>query len=74
LSLAILADYLENDEEALRLYQPFKFAVIAALPQESNWVLTEADLDAELAGCAVRPWLLRRTDGRKDAGFKGKEE
>jgi hypothetical protein len=48
LSLAILADYLENDEEALRLYQPFKFAVIAALPQESYWVLTEADLDAEL--------------------------
>ncbi|HEY2466684.1 MAG TPA: hypothetical protein VGI45_02430 [Terracidiphilus sp.] len=38
----------ENDEEALRLYQPFKFAVIAALPQESNCVLTEADLDAEL--------------------------
>src|SRR5258708_3939650 len=49
LSLAILADYLDNDEEALRFYQGFKFAVVGRLPQDQSWVLTEADIERALA-------------------------
>jgi hypothetical protein len=49
LSLAILAEYLENDEEALRFYQGFKFAVVGRLPQDQSWVLTEEDIERALA-------------------------
>jgi hypothetical protein len=41
LSLAILADFLGDDERALRLHQRFKFAVIGALEQRKPWVLTD---------------------------------
>ena len=49
LALAILADYLGDDEEALELYQAFKAAVIARLP-EARWVLNERDIAQALAG------------------------
>ena len=39
LALAILADLLEDDEKAQRLYQPFKWKVIARLPQNAGWTL-----------------------------------
>ena len=48
LSLALLADALGDDERALRLYQPFKFAVTARLPQDKAWFASE-DLIAILA-------------------------
>ena len=35
LALAILADHLGDDEQALNLYQRFKWAVIAELPKVS---------------------------------------
>jgi hypothetical protein len=55
LSLALLADYFENDSEAMEYYQDFKFAVIGSLPNEKNWVLTEKEIDA-----AVRAIRLKR--------------
>src|SRR5262245_29763304 len=39
LALALLADYFGDDQEALALYQSFKFTVIASLPKR-GWTLT----------------------------------
>lgn len=44
LALAILADCLGNDKDALRHYQKFKFSVIGALPRDPSWRLTEQDV------------------------------
>ena len=40
LALAILADHLSNNREALDVYQRFKWAVIAELPRKQGWTLT----------------------------------
>jgi len=45
LSLAILADFLKDDEKALRYYQKFKFMMIGGLPQE-GWALPESVVKA----------------------------
>jgi hypothetical protein len=45
LALAILADHLGDDREALNLYQRFKWAVIAELPRNCRWTLTSHDID-----------------------------
>jgi hypothetical protein len=47
LALAILADYLDDDRQALDLHQEFKFKVIAGLPVES-WKITGQDIDKAL--------------------------
>ena len=47
LALAILADYLGDDAQALNLYQRFKWQVIAELPHK-KWMLTGADIDQAL--------------------------
>jgi hypothetical protein len=44
LALAILADHLGNDEQALNLYQRFKWDVIADLPR-NGWTLTSERID-----------------------------
>jgi hypothetical protein len=44
LALALVADHLAHDEQALDLYQRFKWAVIAELPKH-RWILTSADID-----------------------------
>ena len=44
LALAILADHMADDQEALNLYQRFKWAVIAGLPRR-GWTLTSQDID-----------------------------
>lgn len=49
LALALLAHYTRNDKKALRLYQVFKAAVIAAMDQESDWALTAEDIDRGIA-------------------------
>ncbi len=56
LALAILADCLGNDRDALRLYQTFKFSVIAALPrhEDAPWRMTAAD---------VRKWCRANWQG-----------
>ena len=46
LALAILADHLDDDQEALEFYQRFKWAVVAGLP--GRWTLTSRDIDAVL--------------------------
>ena len=47
LALAILAHHLSNDQEALNLYQRFKWAVVAELPKH-RWLLTSREIDAVL--------------------------
>ena len=49
LALAILADHLENDDQAVRLHQEFKRMVVASLPQ-SNWTLTPDQIAKSLDG------------------------
>ena len=43
LALALLADALQDDEAALRLYQTFKWEVVASLPWQ-EWTLTQGDV------------------------------
>jgi hypothetical protein len=47
LALALLADHLRNDHEAVRLYQDFKYTVVANLPYRS-WELTGMQIDESL--------------------------
>lgn len=49
LALALLAHHLGDDAEALRLYQPFKAAVIAAMDGESDWTLTPEQINRGIA-------------------------
>jgi hypothetical protein len=44
LALAILADHLGDDEQAINLHQRFKWAVVAKLP-ERKWTLTTQQID-----------------------------
>lgn len=44
LSLALLADALEDDERALKLYQPFKTAYIAKIPIKKEWWLSSSGI------------------------------
>src|SRR5947209_19175407 len=39
LALALLADHLADDDQAVRLHQSFKFAVVVKLPN-TGWTLT----------------------------------
>jgi Family of unknown function (DUF6166) len=43
LALAILADHLADDQQALNVYQRFKWAVIAELPKR-GWTLTSQQI------------------------------
>jgi hypothetical protein len=47
LALAILADHLGDDQEALNFYQRFKWAVVAELPGR-GWRLSTLEIDAVL--------------------------
>lgn len=47
LALAILADHLGDDREALDLYQRFKWAIVVALPRR-RWILTGLIVDQVL--------------------------
>ena len=44
LALALLADHLNNDPEALNLYQRFKWSLVADLPRR-GWSLTSHEID-----------------------------
>jgi hypothetical protein len=46
LALAILADYLGDNERAIRLSGPFMKSVVANL--DNDWTLKSADIDAAL--------------------------
>ena len=47
LALALLADHLADDEQAVRLHQSFKFAVIIQLPKK-DWTLTSDQIKQTL--------------------------
>lgn len=47
LALAILANHLVDDEQALIFYQRFKWAVVVELPRK-RWTLTSRDIDQAL--------------------------
>ena len=53
LALAILADHLADDEQALEFYQRFKWAVIAELPKRA-WRLTSREIDQALQSIRER--------------------
>ena len=48
LALALLADHLGDDAQALALYEPFMSRVVAEL--DNSWELNSADIEAALAG------------------------
>ena len=47
LALAILADHLCDDNEALALYQSFKWSVVVKLPKR-GWKMSSRDIDQAL--------------------------
>ena len=47
MALALLADHLGNDEEALGRYHLFKWQVVAMLPAW-GWTLTSREIDEAL--------------------------
>ena len=47
LALAILADHFGDGQQALNLYQRFKWAVIAELPRK-RWILASRGIDEAL--------------------------
>ncbi len=48
-ALALLADHLGNDREAVKRHQPFKWRVIVELPIDEPWELTSEQVDEALA-------------------------
>jgi hypothetical protein len=50
LALAILLDHFNGDKErALGLYQDFKFRVIARLPMDEDFVLTDQQIESVIS-------------------------
>ena len=47
LALALLADHLGDDRQALDMYQRFKWTLIAELPRK-RWTLTSREIDQAL--------------------------
>lgn len=72
LALALLADYLENDDEAVRLHQEFKHAVIAALPRQ-GWMLTSVELEKTVAALRSRS-RVSQSAGTQNAGPPGRRK
>jgi hypothetical protein len=57
LALALCADALDRDEQALQIYQEFKRRVVAGLPQSGDWVISDTvvrAICAPLLGAAGR--------------------
>ena len=65
LALALLADVLDDDAEALRLHMRFKWRVTARLAIDEGWTMTR-DQVLEHVG-AIRAEALAQEDGRGDA-------
>jgi hypothetical protein len=53
-ALAILLDYLGDEERARATYQQFKFRVVAAFPSNSEWTLTGRQIEHALAALVAR--------------------
>ena len=54
LSLALLADHLDDDQAALRAYHDFKWVCVALLPIDDPWELTSDQIDEFLVKAARR--------------------
>lgn len=54
-ALAILSDYLGDEQRARVLYQDFKFNVVAALPKNSEWTLTGLQIEIAISRIPSRP-------------------
>lgn len=52
LALALFSDYLQDDKQAWRLHQAFKWLVVARLPH-SGWTLTDAQIEQVLYDHAI---------------------
>jgi hypothetical protein len=63
LALALLADHLQNDEEAVQLHQEFKFAVVAGLPYR-GWMLTSVELARTVASLRAQSGVLQESKPR----------
>lgn len=48
LALAICADFLDDDAEALKVYQDFKMARVATI-QSDDWIITSTEVGATIA-------------------------
>lgn len=53
LALAILCDYLKDDERATLLYQRFKDRVIARLPRDENFVLSDELIENQITAITL---------------------
>lgn len=51
-ALAILIDYLGDEERARALYQDFKFKVVARFPTNSEWTLTGRQIENAISKMA----------------------
>jgi hypothetical protein len=60
LALALLADALDDDARALRLFMAFKWAVTAKLPRDVPWQLTSTEIIAKVV-------ILEAMKGRQNA-------
>ncbi len=49
LALAILADYLESDAEAIELHLGFRDRAIVGLPRDRDWRLTKKIIDTHVS-------------------------
>lgn len=49
LSLALLADFLEDDQKALAWYQPFKWRTVAQWERKEKWQMSGAEIADVLA-------------------------
>lgn len=61
-ALAILLDYLGSEERARALYHDFKFRVVSAFPQNSEWTITGREIEAVLRDLSHRG-LTAEPDG-----------
>jgi hypothetical protein len=51
-ALAILVDYLGDEERSRSLYQDFKFKVVARFPRDSEWTLTGRQIEDAISKMA----------------------
>ena len=58
LALALLADHLGNDEQALAVYQRFKWAVIAKLPKHAWKLTSRMPLRTAMPNSVTNPTML----------------
>lgn len=64
LSLAILLDHFNGDRErALALYQDFKFKVVARLDMDSDFVLTNEQIESAISQIDIEKMKLFSGDG-----------